>query len=144
MTTTTPLEITLPALHDLFYELFDEWRKENKDYAHKGGVYTLYAEKNVNRVLGVDANGILYIGKGDILSYNNRIGLLINALSGGNQHEAGVRYNALGYRTDFPVKQLKVHIALVENPERIEAEKLNSYIKQFGELPPLNRLEGKQ
>lgn len=145
MSTPATPEATFPILHASFYSEFEPWRKANKGYIYPGGVYKVIASSPVSRVLGIDQEGILYIGKGDMLSGNNRIGKLINAFNKTERkHEAGVRYIKLNYDLKFPISELRLHITLVEHPAKTEAELLDEYLTRFGELPPLNRQGGIQ
>jgi hypothetical protein len=145
MSTPVIPEATFPVLHSAFYSAFDPWHKANKGYSYKGGVYKVIASSPISRVLGIDQEGILYIGKGNMLSGNNRIGKLINAFNQTEaKHEAGVRYNKLNYHLKFPISEIRLLITLVEHPAKTEAELLNEYLTRFGELPPLNRQGGVQ
>jgi len=132
---------TFGVIHPIFYKEFDVWLKEKgKEQCPKEGIYILCADKPIQRILGTDESGILYIGKGEILSSRTRIGKLINSINDKEQkHEAGNRYNEALYVRKFPLESLSLKIELVKNPRNVEKNKLTEYYQKFGELPPLNR-----
>jgi len=142
------------VLHPTFYHAFEPWRKSLADYPIQSGVYTLRSSIPVCRALGKDDEGVLYIGKGLILSPLHRLGNLINALNNtDSRHDAGVRYNQkekaniqtiehyrdFGYSKKYPLNQMILRIELLEHPEVEEHKRLCAYLDKFGELPPLNR-----
>jgi hypothetical protein len=130
-----------PAKHQEFYSKFEKWRKEKlNENVPESGVYKLIANKKIGRLLKDDKLGILYIGKGIILPYHNRIGKFVNSLNNTEKaHDAGVRFNAELIRKNFPLEETTIEITLSENAEQLESELLNDYERNFGELPPLNR-----
>lgn len=131
-----------PIIHEEFYESFKNWTKEMKlNNSPTEGVYTLKANKPIHRLLNIDESGILYIGKGIILSSSTRIGKLINALNQTEKrHDAGVRYNMDDFKNKFPLAELKLKVELINNSLELEKRKLKEYFDKFGELPPLNRI----
>ncbi len=137
--------IFFPILHEDFYKDFEPWRISHANHPNRSGVYELFANKPICRAVGRDEKGVLYIGKGNVLNYNNRIGLLINSINGtsSQNHEAGIRYNNHeGLKLRYPLSGCEIRITLCENPEKLETEKLDSYYKEHGEYPPLNRVSG--
>ena len=131
------------VLHEKFYKEFESWFSEvSKQTNLINGVYTLYVKESICRVLATDTNGTLYIGKGIIVNYAKpRIGTLVNSLNNtAIYHEAGERYNKLLYKAKFPLDKLILKVELFEDAGSIEALKLDEYLRTFGELPPLNRI----
>lgn len=130
-----------PAKHQQFYDEFDPWRiaMAAKDVP-TGGVYILKANRKVFRLLDQDLAGILYIGKGEILDYHNRVGKFVNSLNKTEEvHEGGYRFNMERIKDQYPLEFASIRITLSENPEKLEATLLNDYYEKFGELPPFNR-----
>ena len=131
------------------YRIADDnfWYNIEKDFGQGGGVYELYCMtpktniKPINRLLKKDKKGTLYIGKAD--SFLDRVIHLKKSLSPdyiSSNHECGVRYKALTeIRENFPYEHLYVELLGSSNPRTLEVERLDSYLKEFGELPPLNR-----
>ncbi len=132
---------TFPAKHDMFYDKFDPWRKKlEKSDKPSGGVYVLKANRKVYRLLDQDLEGILYIGKGEILDYHNRVGKFVNSLNNTEEvHDGGFRYNNERIQEQYPMKFATIDITLSENPEKLESDLLKEYNERFGELPPFNR-----
>lgn len=133
-----------PTEHFHFYKLFDGWRKEHfKRNVPTSGVYILYMNKPINRLIGRDEKGILYIGKGAILEDNNRIGKLINAINDTEKrHDGGVRFNLQIIKEKYPIGEAEIKITLTNDPKEYEKDLLEDYLSKHGELPPLNRILG--
>lgn len=140
------------VVHGAFYDAFEPWRKSLAHSPIQSGVYTLKSPIPVCRALEKDDEGVLYIGKGVILSPFHRLGNLINALNNtDSRHEAGVRYNKLrmandqgttpqpDYISKYPLNTLILRIEILEHPAVEEQNRLCTYLEKFGELPPLNR-----
>jgi hypothetical protein len=132
---------TFPAFHKEFYDQFEIWRKEMLDNNQpEGGIYVLHTNKEIGRLLKVDVTGILYIGKGVILPYHNRIGKFVNSLNNKEAaHDGGSRFNTELIKKNFPLEDAEIVITLTESPEQLEADLLHKYYTEFGELPPFNR-----
>jgi len=132
---------SFPAKHEEFYSKFEKWRKEKiKEILPSGGVYKLISNKEIGRFLKTDEEGVLYIGKGDILSNQSRVGKFVNAINEKEKrHGGGSRFNTKLIKDSFPLKNSKIQIILTETPEKLEAEILKEYLEKFGELPPFNR-----
>ena len=124
------------------------WQKLKRDHGDKGGVYKLHCldEENdrrlipINRVLGVDQEGVLYIGKASVI--HNRIGDLMKSLSSEYKsfgHPAGQLY-AINKKLQesFPFDRLCVTVLPSENPTDTEIEELRKYFDEYGEVPPFN------
>lgn len=131
-----------PAEHHAFYLKFEKWRKEMlAANQYPNGVYRLLSpKKKINRLIGTDEEGIMYIGKGDILSSSTRVGKFVNALKNTEQeHHGGSRYFTNLIKAQYPIEDLMIHIRLVKDPEGQEKKELKAYLDTFGELPPFNR-----
>lgn len=116
------------------------------------GVYKLHCLddseteiEQMSRCLGIDEEGVIYIGKAkELLS---RVMDLRNSFfQKGNEraHICGRRYLNPAHEkfmSSFPVERLFVTLDFDENPERLEAEELYNYCRKFGETPPLNNKE---
>ena len=124
------------------------WDKINNAFGNRGGVYKVIAIKNeapitINRLLGADTNGVLYIGKA--ISYLDRVITLKKSLDPvyiSSNHDFGVRHKKHSLITEqFPYEILFVELLESENPNDLERKELNEYYDKFGELPPMNRLQ---
>ena len=100
----------------------------------------------IQRVLGADREGTLYIGmagSGNDGGLCNRLWGFWTAISGTDetQHGAGRKYRRLlskrfpGHRLQYCFRRLKD----AKRARQIEKECLMDYQKCFGEIPPLNR-----
>lgn len=138
---TIMLTETFPAEHQDFYMKFEVWRKKMlKENMPRSGVYLLYSSRPIGRLVKVDKGGVLYIGKGVILPYNNRLGKFVNSLNSTEiSHHGGNRINLKPVLDIFNPVDLFIKVTLSVDPEHLESKKLNDYYEEFGELPPLNR-----
>ena len=130
------------------YRLADDqfWYNIERDHHYNGGVYKLFCmhgveKKPINRLLGTDDNGILYIGQTQC--FLNRVIDLKTSISReyeNQNHDAGNRYNANSKIAEmFPYDELYVELFVNNDPVTLERKEINEYINKFGELPPLNR-----
>lgn len=129
-----------PVEHESFYNELKKWRHETSDTQEKNEcVYVLKSIKPVPRVLKTDDDGILYIGKGLLTKNHERIGELINSVNSekSKQHEAGEKYQRI--RESFEIEGLSLCVYLKDDSRKKEEKYLKEYLKEFGELPPLNR-----
>ncbi|MFC1732222.1 hypothetical protein ACFL6I_18090 [candidate division KSB1 bacterium] len=121
------------------------WYKINAKFKKGGGAYKLICRKDgdpipVPRLLDIDNEGILYIGKAD--EYLLRIIDLKKAILPGyksDNHICGRRYNKnpkISKR--FPIDSLYVEFYPSEKPDDKETELIQIYFNNFGEVPPLN------
>ena len=126
------------------------WNQINERFGDKGGVYKLHCLslsgpkriEPLSRLLNVDNEGVLYIGKA--ISYLDRVinlkkSLLPKMKSQG--HICGRRYWNDTYKTlrvRYPAERLCISFVQSDSPEKLEKEELASYCKRFGEPPPLN------
>lgn len=126
------------------YQLCDDelWKKLSDK---KGGVYKIIAVKEgkivpQHRFLGIDTDGILYIGKAT--SYIDRVIGLVKSISPkykGSTHICGRRYKSNpNIAKLFPFDTLHLDIIPSSEPEEIENKLLKEYFDKFGEAPPLN------
>jgi hypothetical protein len=124
------------------------WYYIERVFKEKGGVYILFSKQNdkivpINRLLGSDANGVLYIGKAD--SFLDRVIELKKSLSPDHKstnHECGYRWKKHdNINTNYPYQTLHVELIGSDHPRQLESDKMKEYEKHFGELPPLNRVQ---
>ena len=130
------------------YRIADDkfWENINTDFDNGGGVYELYCSMSnkeiipICRLLKEDENGTLYIGKAD--SFLDRVIELKKSISlTSSNHECGVRYKESDViKEKFPYENLYVKLTGSDDPRLLETKKLDDYIKEFGEVPPLNRM----
>jgi hypothetical protein len=123
----------------------DFWEKVYERHQAKGGVYKIIAVNNYHRVpikrfLGIDDEGILYIGKA--ISYLDRVINLKKSISPdykGSGHICGRRYKSNSKIAEqFPYNYLHIELIQTDNPKQEEAKYLKEYFNKFGEAPPLN------
>lgn len=121
------------------------WNELHEDFKESGGAYILFSKKNgkivqIDRFLGKDTEGVLYIGKAT--SYIIRVIDLKKTLDPSyksNPHIGGRRYY-LNRRIQevFPYVNLYVSLYGHPNPSQKEKALLEEYFQKFGEVPPLN------
>lgn len=123
----------------------DCWDRVNAAHGTNGGVYKVIAVKSgkripINRLLGTDQDGVLYIGKAD--SFLKRVIDLRKALSPvhkSSAHGFGYKYKHINsLNAAFPFENLFVELNETENPRDLEYRWLKEYLDTFGEVPPLN------
>ncbi len=129
------------------YRLSDEnlWGKIDKDFQNGGGIYKLFYKedkeiRSIQRFLGVDKEGVLYIGKTNC--YLHRVIELKKTIKPdmkSSSHICGRRYNKNDQvKKKFPYLNLFIELVGNVNPEKKERELLDEYFEKFGEVPPLN------
>ncbi len=131
----------------------DFWNQIKESYEMKGGAYVLVCKHEttgeilpINRFLGTDTGGILYIGKAE--SFLDRVIQFKKSISPdykGSSHICGRRYKRLCDDSPkisglFPFKNLHIGLMQSDEPRKLENLLLENYEKQFGEVPPLNAL----
>ena len=125
----------------------DFWNKINNLFQDGGGVYKIIAVQDgqritINRFLGYDKNGILYIGKAN--SFLDRVINLKKSISPdykGASHICGRRYKSNpNIARQFPFSNLFIELIRSDRPDEFETELLNDYRLVFGEVPPLNAI----
>lgn len=135
------IEELLPLSADTF------WDSINKRHQEKGGVYKIIAVSGgkrvpVNRFLGTDDEGVLYIGKAT--SFLSRVIDLKKSISpahNGSAHICGRRYKSLPKIAEhFPFEMLQIELIPSDTPEVLEGLLLDTYRHRYGEVPPLNAI----
>lgn len=123
------------------------WESINERHLNKGGVYKVIAVRNgqrqpVNRFLGTDDTGVLYIGKAN--SFIDRVIDLKKSISpdyNGSAHICGRRYKSNpNIAKKFPYETLFIELIQDAEPEELERKLLTEYTTTFGEVPPLNAI----
>lgn len=129
---------------------FERLLKEKSESA-KSGIYQLQWFENglprtLTRLCGNDKNGIIYIGmtENSLLKRvcNLQKALLTNSKlsdtepSTSGHTQMGFKYFRI--RRKVKIGDLFIRIITCEEPKREESKKLDNYVKNFGELPPLN------
>ncbi|WP_295129102.1 hypothetical protein [uncultured Chitinophaga sp.] len=116
-------------------------------YVQKGGVYKIIAVRDgrrvpINRFLGTDNEGILYIGKAT--SFIDRVVNLKKSISpnyNGTGHICGRRYKSNpSIAKLFPYDILYTELIETDTPEKVEKRLLREYLTIYGEVPPLNAI----
>lgn len=120
------------------------WHKLNA-FDVKSGIYILFLEREnnpvtINRFLGNDDNGVLYVGKCD--NFLDRvINLKKSILQNGSSHICGRRLKKIKQHNKIlNLNELKVKIIQDINPKEKETKFLEEYFQKFGEIPPLNAI----
>ena len=94
----------------------------------------------IRRAADTDAEGILYIGQGDLIA---RIGgLLDTADAGPGSHNFIQNFVHYGFDKIVPRAHLEVQWKVCANPEHEEMDLLEEYITRFCGLPPGNFTSG--
>jgi hypothetical protein len=123
------------------------WNTINDQHQITGGIYKIIAIQNgqripVNRFLGTDNSGILYIGKAT--SFVDRVINLKKSISPdhkGSSHICGRRYKSNpNIAKKFPYDILYIELIPGDNPQELERNLLAEYVTTFGEVPPLNAI----
>jgi len=125
----------------------DLWNSINRQHQATGGVYKIIAIRNglrqpINRFLGIDKNGVLYIGKAT--SFIDRVIDLKKSISpdyNGKAHICGRRYKSNpNIAKLFPYNILFRGLIPSNTPELLERKIIAEYSGKFGEVPPLNAI----
>ena len=132
-------------------QIADKKFQNNIHDLHKdnGGIYKIIAVRNgqrvpINRFLGTDNEGVLYIGKAT--SYVKRVIDLKKSIAPvseykGKAHICGRRYKkTTKIAEQFPYDQLFVDLIPMDKPEEKEKELIRTYFETYGEVPPLNAI----
>jgi hypothetical protein len=123
------------------------WKLISDQHGRTGGVYKIIAARDglripVNRFLGTDNEGVLYIGKAT--SFLDRVIDLKKSISvdyHSTAHICGRRYKSNPkIAVSFPYDILHLELIQSDHPEKLEKELLAEYAKQYGEVPPLNAI----
>jgi hypothetical protein len=116
-----------------------------KTIPESAGVYHIYSYKDkkplkINRVLRLDNEGVLYIGKSDNLRERLRI-LKKNIIKKPqvSTHTFGKKHNEnKRLQKAFPLASLFVKYQISEDSKKLEKDLLDQYFQKFGEVPPFN------
>lgn len=124
------------------------WYEIEGTHGESGGAYIVRCFEDledtvipIDRLLGVDVSGILYVGAATC--FTDRVITLKKSVSSGHNdtnHEFGVRYKeSCSIQQRFRAERLVVTLVESENPIAEEAGILERYLQRYGELPPFNR-----
>lgn len=134
-------------MNNFNYQLISEkiWDEINLKFSIRGGVYKIFLISDdvripINRFLGTDQNGILYIGKAS--SFLDRvINLKKSIIYDSISHEFADRFkNHKGIIEAYTIDNIYIELLESDNPRELELIELNKYLDVFGELPPMNRV----
>jgi hypothetical protein len=123
------------------------WQLISDRHGIKGGVYKIIAVRDgqrvpVNRFLGTDNEGVLYIGKA--ASFIARVVNLKRSIApdyNGTGHICGRRYKSNpNIAKLFPYEILYIEFIQTDSPKELERKFLNEYSSIYGEVPPLNAI----
>lgn len=116
-----------------------------KRIPESGGIYFIYGYKNklpikVSRVLSIDNDGVLYLGKSENLRERLRmLWRVINPKLKATAHTFGTKYNNnKKLMAAFPLKSLYVSYRITTETKMLESELLGKYFLKYGEVPPFN------
>ncbi len=117
--------------------------------ANQKGVYVIYAlnademPQAINRVLGTDKNGVLYIGQTTKQTFKDRLDMfrrVMNPDYAASAHSGGLNLKQIpALRNRLPANCIYVQVFPHQNPEAEEKRIIETYRQEFGEVPPLNR-----
>ena len=116
-----------------------------KNIPEGGGVYKIHCIRDkmpikINRVLRLDNEGVLYIGKSNNLRERLRI-LRRNIIKKPqvSTHTFGKKHNEnKRLQKAFPLNSLYVSYQITKEPKTLETDLLDKYSAKFGEVPPFN------
>lgn len=114
----------------------------------KNGVYIIYSlnkkhkPNHIQRVLGKDPKGIIYIGsapKQKLRVRLNNFRLCVLPQYKTTNHSGGKRYKRLkSFQKKFPISTLAFTYIVTKVAKKTEKKMLEDYCQKFGEVPPLN------
>ena len=112
------------------------------------GVYRIFLFKengkpiDIQRILGVDYSGLMYIGSSENNSIQYRLKCFLHSMDVSrkqNNHSGGLKICTNLKLQQFIENKQMMFDFIVENEARnLERELLKSYRNEFGEVPPLN------
>lgn len=129
----------------LLFSEKDFWNLIHNQHSVKGGAYKIVAARKgeripINRFLGTDKEGVLYIGKAT--SFIERVIDLKKSISpdfNGSAHICGRRYKSNpNIAKLFPFEVLHIELFQTDRPDELERSMLREYSNIYGEVPPLN------
>ncbi len=113
---------------------------------NKAGYYKIAIEDSnskrltINRVVGEDILGVLYIGRSTNLYERLNNFKRVIETHRGDMHIAAERYNDLPIlETKYPRNNILIDYFVTDEHITGESEALKEYSLRHGELPPLNR-----
>jgi hypothetical protein len=131
-----------------YYKL--NFQNSSENMPDNGGVYKIIATdgygnpKSINRVCGIDKDGILYIGESN--SIQKRMGDFTKSAVRNyksTNHSGGVLYSQSDLLCEqYPYNDFYVMYEVCDNHTNKEKELLKDYFLMFGEYPPLNNSNG--
>lgn len=108
---------------------------------NKPGAYVIATDRQLNRAVGADSDGILTIGESDDL-HRRVTGFASCALTYGTKgHMAGWRFAFFRFAKHFPFASLRIRWNVTPTKEEaydLEGRMLLAYLSRHLELPPLN------
>ena len=130
----------------------DSLRRTVKNIYNPWASYILYQNKSIQRLGGTDTKGVIYIGKADNL-YTRVASLQKSVLSNCNNNgnikikgHQSLSKKVFRIQRFLDTSKMTVKIVVLPTHESImyaESYLLEEYVRQFGELPPLNGQYGK-
>lgn len=116
------------------------------DIPSRPGIYKIYSldendnPRHLQRLLGIDEEGVLYIGKSENL--NDRVRMLWRVLQPNYRataHTFGMNYKSLQVIQDeFPLDTLAIEFEENNMAKIYERSLIENYRQLYGEVPPLN------
>jgi len=105
------------------------------------GAYVIATDRPISRAVGVDQEGFLTVGESGKLS--DRLWGFRECVTkpGAKWHSAGWRFAYFKFQRHFPVASLRVRWAALDTKAAAysaEGTLLLAYLREHGELPPLN------
>jgi hypothetical protein len=122
------------------------WTFIKEMHRDKGGVYKIIAVRNgeripINRFLGTDKDGVLYIGMGKSYKRISDLKKSISPNYKGSAHICGRRYKLNpNIALQFPYESLFIEPVYADDPREAEEKLIEAYRDRFGEVPPLNAI----
>jgi len=112
------------------------------------GVYFIYLFDNkakpcnINRLLGIDSSGLLYIGAAARTTLKYRLSAFFNSMNPQrrqNNHSGGCKVLGIASLRSF-VDENVLYFEVLDSEDAMEEERiqLSLYRESFGEVPPLN------
>jgi hypothetical protein len=110
------------------------------------GVYKIYSlndnhiPRPINRIGGIDNQGILYIGESQNLKERLRmLWRVLNPNYLATAHTFGINYNTVPLLQEiFPLNSLAVTFEIIQDHTNYETMLIENYRQLYGEVPPFN------
>ena len=129
-----------------YYKIFDE--DELEKITDQKGVYLIHClnaafdiPRSIRRMFVYDVQGILYIGSSK--NIRERVQEFKDSVVGENtRHSGGTTYSNIPIvEHHYPRKYLAISFKEIAEFKKEEKKYLEIYEKEFGELPPLNKIK---